>query len=261
MAIDTKISASYGAPQDRDTQTTKRIGGAVTLTISRANFFRFQFGIVTLLVALSAFHYIYSDIRGQDLIAKATNMFDLGLENSIPTAFACGNLLIASGLAFFLFRHNKSLGEPKAFYWMILSLLFLILGTDEVAGIHERVSKLQEYTGRVFPVTEDYAWLPYGVAFVCVVFVFFLPFLRQLKPHTAILMILSGAIFVAGAVGFEFLNGWLLFRESIDSEDLIFYIIKLFEEGFELYAIALFNCTLFACLASDNFGFKVRTTS
>ena len=75
------------------------------------------------------------------------------------------------------------------------------------------------------------------------------------------LMVLSGAIFVAGALGFEFLNGWLLYRDYVGSKDLIYFLIKLFEEGFEMYAIALLNCVLFESLTSDKFGLTVNITS
>ena len=261
MVTNMQLSATYTAPQNRKSQAMEHPKDVIALTISQANFFRFQFGIVTVLVVLSALHYIYSAAMGLDLIARSTSMFDLGREDSIPTAFSAMNLLVASGLSFILYRQGRSFGEPKSLYWMILSMLFLAMATDEVAGIHERLNKLQEYTGMLIPVARTYAWLPYGAALVCIVFLFFVPFLAQLKRRTATLLVLSGAIFVAGAIGFEFLNGWLLYKHYVGSKDLIYFLIKLFEEGFELYGIVLFNCVLFESLASNKFGLTVNTTS
>ena len=261
MVTNMQLSATYAAPRDRKTQAMEYPKDVIALTISQANFFRFQFGIVTVLVVLGALHYIYSDAMGQDLIARASSMFDPGREDSIPTAFSAVNLLVGCGLSFLLYLRGRSFGEPKYLYWMILSMFFLAMAIDEVAGIHERASQLQEFTGDLIPVTPTYAWLPYGAALACIVFIFFVPFLAQLKRRTATLLVLSGAIFVAGAMGFEFLNGWLMYKHYVGNEELIFDIIRLFEEGFELYGIALFNCVLFESLASNKFGLTVHTTS
>jgi hypothetical protein len=233
----------------------------VTISVAQSTFIQFQFGIVTVLVILCAFNYVYTHTVGIDLVAKATNIFDLGLEESIPTAFASMNLLIASILAFCLFRRDKSLGKSKAIYWLILSLFFLAMATDEVAGFHERVSKLREYTGILIPVASTYAWLPYGAALAAILFLTFLPFLAHIERNTALLLVLSGAIFLTGAMGFEFLNGWLLYKKHVGSTEFMFYFIKLFEEGFELYGIALLNSTLFASLASSRFGLTLNATS
>ncbi len=115
-----------------------------------------------------------------------------------------------------------------------------------MAGFHERFAGLQRFTGVLIPVIEDRSWLLYGVVFTFVVFLFLIPFLRQLDHRTAALFLLSGAIFVSGALGFEFLGAWLLHNEIATRTDFIWSIRRIFEEGFEMYGIALFNCTLFA---------------
>jgi hypothetical protein len=235
--------------------------GFVAITISQEQFFRFQFGTVTALVVLSGFHYSYSYAMGPDLIARFTSIFDVGRENSLPTMFAAMNLLMASVLSFLLYRHCTSRAVPIAHYWAILSVFFLALATDEVAGLHERVNGLQAYTGRLIPLDDAYAWVPYGAVLAGVVFVYFFPFLVKLKRKTSVLMVLSGTIFLTGALGFECLNGWLKYMDYVSDQDFAFFLIKLFEEGFELFGIALFNCVLFELLATDKFKVVVGTDS
>ena len=43
----------------------------------------------------------------------------------------------------------------------------------------------------------------------------------------------------------------MLHNEIATKEDLIYLIRRIFEEGFEMYGIALFNCTLFAHLVPN----------
>ena len=95
----------------------------VTVAVSRRGFRWFQFGVVTALVALGTFHYLYYNAFGVDMITRATSMFDLSREDSLPTAFSIINLLIAAALLFALYRHSKSCGERTAIYWLILSAI------------------------------------------------------------------------------------------------------------------------------------------
>ena len=222
------------------------------LQISRSAFYSFQYVTVTLLVALATFHYVYADTYGRDLIMLLTRMFDPGLENSIPTAFSSLNLLISSVLLFAIYRHSKDRSELTTVYWLSLSIIFFGLSVDEVAQLHERFAKLQLYTGVLIPVIEDRSWLLYGAAFTVVVFLLHIPFLRQLNRQTMALFLLSGAIFVSGALGFEFLAAWMLYHEIVATRvDLIYRTGVIFEEGFEMYGIALFNCTLFGHVVAN----------
>jgi hypothetical protein len=221
------------------------------LRISRTAFYRFQYVTVTVLVALATFHYVYADTYGEDFIMRFTKVFDPALENSIPTAFSVLNLLISSILLFAIYRHSKGRSEVITVYWLSLSIIFFVLSIDEGAGLHERFRKLQEYTGVLIPVIETHSWLFYGAVFTFVVFLFFIPFLRQLNRRTAALFLLSGAIFLSGALGFEFLGAWMLHNEFATRADLTYSIRHMFEEAFEMYGIALFNCTLFAHVVAN----------
>ncbi len=57
---------------------------------------------------------------------------------------------------------------------------------------------------------------------------------------------ISGLIFIFGAVGLEFV-GELMFKTGFieSSADLFYIFCRLFEEAFEMYGIALFNCALY----------------
>jgi hypothetical protein len=228
----------------------------IATTISFRSFRRFQFGVVTLLVLLGLLHYLYIDFFGRDAVTKITVLFDLGKENSIPTAFSIINLLIASVLLYFVYCVSKYRGDRVAFYWFALCILFVLLAIDEAASIHERAGVLDRLTGAVLPVPGEHKWVLYGGIFAGVAFLFFLPFLLSIPRSTAWLLVLSGAIFIGGALGFEILGSWMLQSEIASREDLIYDIRRVGEEGLEMYAIALFNCTLFGYLVPATIGWR-----
>lgn len=216
-----------------------------TVQISERVFFSFQYVTVTLLVVLGAFHYVYADTNGSEILTKFTGLFTLAREDSIPTSFSILNLLISSILLFAIHLHSKNRDEPIAVYWLILSVIFFVLSIDEGAGIHERLNKLQSLAG-VFPMVATHSWVIYGFLFAVAVLVLFVPFLRQLDRRTAALFCLCGAIFLTGALGLEFVGAWMLHNEIASRDDFIWSIRRILEEGCEMYGIAIFNCILFS---------------
>jgi len=228
----------------------------VATTISFRSFRCFQFGAVTLLVILGLVHYLYVDSYGGGLVSKITVLFNPGRENSIPTAFSIINLLISSVLLYFVYCLSKYRGERVAFYWLVLCILFVLLSVDEAASIHERAGGLDRFTGVALPVPSEHRWVLYGAIFSGAVFLFFLPFLRAIPRTTAWMLMLSGAMFVSGALGFEVVGSWMLQSGFASRADLIYDIRRIFEEGLEMYAIAVFNCTLFGYLVPGTIGWR-----
>ena len=119
-------------------------------------------------------------------------LFDVDEENNIPTWFSSIVLLIASAL---LALHAGRLHhEQQAWtrYWRLLAAGFLLLSLDEMAGLHETLNSSIEAS-----------WAIYGLLVALICAVLLLRFLYHLPTPTALLFILSGAIFVGGAVGVE----------------------------------------------------------
>ena len=228
----------------------------IATTISFRSFRRFQFGVVTLLVLLGLLHYLYVGYFGQDALTNLTALLNLGKEDSIPTAFSIINLLISSVLLYFVHCMSKYRGDRVAFYWLVLSILFVLISIDEAASIHERAGGFDRFTGIALPVPSEHRWVLYGGIFAGAVFLFFLPFLLSIPRTMAWLLMLSGGMFVGGALGFEILGSWMLKSEFASRKDLIYDIRRVFEEGLEMYAIALFNCTLFRYLVPTTIGWR-----
>ena len=73
----------------------------------------------------------------------------------------------------------------------------------------------------------------------------FLPFLHKLPNKLAIRLLVAGAMFLTGALGFEFVGALMFFTEYAVRGELVYELRRIAEEGFEMLGIAYFNCVLF----------------
>ncbi len=228
-----------------------------TISIQRQAFVRTQFGIVTTLLFLSLLLYLYEDVAGVNYLVLASRVFDIGKEGSLPTWFSSFNLLLSASFLLFKFANSRMNSEDGSRYWLFLGLIFLAFSIDEVASIHERASGLRILLGPIFPketalsgILEYNHWVIYGAIFSFVVFLSFIPFLRKLPRRTAGQFLFAGAVFLCGALGFEFLGAWMQYEKIAQAGDLIYNLRRIFEEGGEMYGIVIFNCALFDVLVN-----------
>ena len=168
-------------------------------------------------------------------------LFDLNAEANIPTFFSVLQLAIAAALLYVIGRHAHQRTDRFAHHWLILGAIFLFLSLDELAQIHELLGP----PVRNFLHTDGilyYAWfIPYGIL-TAVIGVAYIGFLAQLPVRTRWLFILSGLIYVGGAVGLELYGGYLNSRLGDKAmKTSIAYLTEVFlEEGMEMFGIALF---------------------
>ena len=232
-------------------------GEWIATALSLRNFQRFQYGAVALLVILGTLHYVFREYLEPLQLHHVTQVFDVGREDSVPTAFSIINLLVSSVLLYALHSVSKFRCEKIARYWLYLCLVFLFLAIDESASIHERTDDLADLIGLAnidFPYNK---WVFIGAIFSAVVFFVFIPFLLALPRRLAGLILLAGAIYVTGALGFEAVGGLMLkYGIAQDRMDFIYEMRRIVEEGLEMVGIAFFNCTLFAQLAPCTVGLQ-----
>jgi len=213
------------------------------------DFIKVQFGLVSLILLLGLLSYIFTYLTGFGSLLGHITLLDVGAEQSIPTYFSVINLLFASILLYVLFRHEKINMQKGTNYWLFLSILFLILSTDESVSIHENFGHLYNYLAQnnIIPdIFETHGWLVFGIPFVVIFGLGMIPFLKLLPRATRYYFIFAGAVFVIGAVGFEYLGDVMLSTGFVESKaDFIYLMRRIFEEGFEMYGIAIFNCALY----------------
>ena len=166
--------------------------------------------------------------------------FDLDEEESFGTWFSALILFAAGQLALLQARYTR--GEPQGWHlwWLLLAIGFHILSLDEVAGFHEFVNT----------VVEDTHWTTFGAILVLVVGAAYLPFLWALPSRTRWLFVLSGAIYVGGAVGVEWATIWHQENDLLDT--LGYNLWNALEEGMEMAGVILFIYALLGHIAEHS---------
>jgi hypothetical protein len=196
--------------------------------------------ILTLLVTtllLIAIHLglHYCNYKIQEVPWLLLQLFDLDEENNIPTWFS-SFLLLNNAFVLYLVSRSENVTWKRS--WMFLAAGFLLLSLDEVAGIHETLHSSMEMN-----------WAIPGGLLVLIIGVAFVPFLFSLPKKLALLFVLSGSIFVSGAIIFELLG------EDMDSDSLLYISMTALEEGLEMFGALLFLWVLLDYMKQDD---KIR---
>ncbi|MFP4091011.1 MAG: hypothetical protein ACLFT3_11955 [Cyclobacteriaceae bacterium] len=136
---------------------------------------------------------------------------------------------------------SKDSKLPSSFFYF-LSVLFVFLSADEGAAIHEKISALArrlELSWMLFN-GKNGAWIMVYGLIGMIILGFIFPYFRiawKYHPTASKLAVLSGFIFLTGAVGFELLSYFYL----RDGANPLFYKLEvMFEEFFEMSGISIF---------------------
>lgn len=193
--------------------------------------------------------YIYGPSADAGIHVKAARFFMLQNEKSLPTWFS--TVLIAfNAILLWLNATAARQRTSGAIPWLALAVIFAFLSMDEMLVLHERVGTA---LGRHFRLGGwlNFPWIIAGSIFSAVVAVAFTGFLRRLPRRTARLFILSGAVYVGGALGVEGI-------ESVTTGTigfgLLYHLEVLVEEVMEMFGQALFAYALLDHLARQGAG-------
>lgn len=170
-------------------------------------------------------------------------------EQNFPTLFSFIILSISSFLLFYIAKSSKN--QNKEFkIWLFLGYTFIFLSLDEILSIHEVISsifhKLFFFDGVFY-----FAWvIPYGILIIIFSILLF-KFLLKLPKETSKLFLISGAIFVVGAIGFEMIGGKVASTSGM--ENLIYIVLTSIEETLEMFGISLFIYALLRFITISSF--------
>ena len=175
-------------------------------------------------------------------------MFDLDQEGNVPTFYASASLLFCGVLLGVITAAKRKQKSKDVVYWLFLSAIFIFLSVDESASLHERlITPIRDAfstTGIFY-----YAWvIPYG-CFVILMVAIYIRFVFALPKKIRFLFLLSGAVFVSGAIGGEFIGGY--WYESYGVDNLTYATITMFEESFEMVGIVIFIYGLLSYLSTE----------
>lgn len=164
-----------------------------------------------------------------------TRLFSLDAEQNPPALFSAGALLLTAAVCWLCGSDKK-----EAHFWKPMAIVFAYLALDEAVSIHELlIPPAKEFFNASGPFA--FAWvIPYGIALI--IFLAFIsgPLMR-LPANTRNGLVLAGALFVTGAIGFEMAEAGVKYSNFMPwmTESLAFSLCVLCEEILEMLGIAL----------------------
>jgi hypothetical protein len=213
--------------------------------------------LTLLLVAVFSMHGLALFVAhglGYPVALGFVPLFNVDFENNVPTFVAFG-LLLCSALTCAWTSALESARPRHRRTWAILSLVFLFLAADEALSLHEQLGDFMHarFDGLGLPL---FAWvLPYGLA-VLLAGAYLLRWFLELERPLQVSLLVSGGIFLFGAIGLEFVASGLYTSLPEDREvyrTLSIDLLATVEEACEFIGVSLFLHTMVKRLGGVSF--------
>jgi endoglucanase len=191
---------------------------------------------------------------GHESVFGLVPLFDFDMEKNVPTLFNVCLFILNAALFLILWNATRINGKTQ-FVWLLLSAVFLFLSIDELSSVHEHLSVAVSAAFNPTGIFR-FAWvIPYGIALL-VLTGFVLPSICRLPKGIRFWFILSGVIYVSGALGLEMLGG--KYFESIhNAPDVLYVVITTFEESLEMIGLIVLVYALLIFLQREYGGFAL----
>ena len=182
--------------------------------------------VFLLMTALA--HLLYRD---GTITLPGFALYDVDSEANIPTWYASTLLEVCSILAFIISYHDAPVQKTG---WRGISLVLLLMGMDEVAGLHNAPSRrLSEVIGLGSGYLMN-AWVVPAVIVLAVVGVIYMPFISRLPGWLKRSLFGAGTAYLIGAVVLEVLGS----RFEYDAGGLAYDAARHYSFRFEMTAVA-----------------------
>jgi hypothetical protein len=201
--------------------------------------------IIVVLVALYTVAKSFHVLGGHDYLLGFGPLLDLDRESNLPAFYSTLLVLANAGLVALTGTLYRGQRRANTWYWFFLAAMFLFLAFDEAFAVHEQIGlAIRSALGNRRAAHLNFAIA--GFAFTVVIAVLSIRFLMRLDRRTRLLMIVSGAVFVGGALGFEILGGLRheVVRSTVQKPDPVYLALVAGEETLEMLGMALFGYAL-----------------
>jgi len=160
------------------------------------------------------------------------NLFNAGYEHNFPAYYSSFLLLFSALLLFLITIIERNQNGSHVLHWAFLSFLFLCFAIDEALALHERiVHPLQENLSIQKYGIFYYTWVIPGIASIIIIAIIYLRFFLRLKAKIKRTFLTAAILFIAGAIGFELIEGRY---DELYGQDLFYNMMVSIEEGLEM---------------------------
>lgn len=193
---------------------------------------------VALLVVMHGICWGWRVLTGEPTPHALGALFWLGAEFSVPSWFSSLMLGLSSATLLAIAMVRRRIGWPPA-AMAALAAVMVFLSMDEMLSFHEVA--LPQLTRPFFPDAPSTArtWTIAGVALAAIVAGAMLPTLARLPVQTRRLMVIAGAVYVAGACGFEALSGFFDGPTSYWPDPTLYTAAMTMEETLEMLGVVI----------------------
>ena len=215
------------------------------LEINYVRIIAFLYLISIILVTLSLLAELpYCLVLEDNFLIEASEtfgrLFSLDRDGNIPTYYSSLLLTSASLLLILIAFAKKIVPEKYFYYWIALSVTFLYMALDEACQIHEVWRGVLTYSNIIIDKSyHKFAWIPAGIAYVLIFTLFFFRFLWSLPVKFKYLFILSGTIYIGGALVMEQIGAIFYFMNST-TKNFPYILSYTIEESLEMLGIIIF---------------------
>jgi len=229
------------------------------ITICPKKIFKKNLYLILILLAANIIGLFATRYLDHELVHGLVRYFDFNTEKNIPTFYSAIALLISGFLLFFIaLTPRKSNTSYRPWFW--LAAIFVFLSLDEMVSIHEHLIEPVRATFKTSGLL-FYAWvIPYGIALVIFIMAY-AKFLLELPKSIMILFLISGSIFVSGAIGFELLGGNQ--KYLFGNNSVLYCVFYTCEEFLEMLGIAIFIYTLLTYIGDhfEQIAFSIKNNN
>lgn len=199
----------------------------------------------------------YSTGYSSVFLHKLVKVFNLDLEQNLPSFFSMLLLFLTALLLAFITFLKRKQAAPYLFEWAILSTGFLFMTFDEATQIHEKlIEPMRAVLGGKNLGIFYYAWVVPAIVLVSFLSIFFLKFLWNLPAKARLTFIIAGIIYIGGAVGMELVGG--SYAEIHGRDNLIYIVLTTIEESLEMLGVIIFIWALLEYIADTYREIEVK---
>lgn len=173
-------------------------------------------------------------------------LFDVDSERNFPTFFSVALLLGAAGFLGLITLCKRAVRDRFTVQWGCLAAGFCYLGLDEFSLLHEQLDEPMKSLLSAYPLSPR-TWIIPGAFAALTVAMMYMPFLRHLEPAIRRQFILSGSIYLGGALGLDLIGRAFRF---VRGDGLAYSAFTHLEEGMEMSGIIMFWGVLMTYYAS-----------
>jgi len=224
----------------------------ISFRASHLNYFIYSAFLIQLilnLIWITLTELAYSHLYG-------LGKFYFDLEDSVPTYFSSIILLFSAILMAIISLAKIKISDPFSKHWIILSILFVFLSIEEVAGFHETIidplNSLFQFKGYW-----RFSWVIPGIIFGLIFAISYLKFLNSLASKYKWGLIYAGLVYILGAIFIEMISANIYINTFVSAKDILYNLVITLEESCEMLGVMMLISVLLSYIKSLQFQISI----